>query len=424
MIKHKKLGMAVAGACALLGSTAASAFSLKAGDWDVSFSGDVNAFYTYSHCDNNARPVVGGIICTTSNQQSNSQVRGGLLPSALVFSAKTQQEGFDIGVTFGLYPGINSSAGGIIGANGSGSTIGLATSGIDFRQNFFTIGDKDIGTFKLGRDIGIFGSDAILSDITIIGVGTTLSPRAPTNTSLGRIGLGYIYTDFSPQITYISPNVSGFQGSVGIFQPFDQTGFGAVTLGGPGISASLTGHQTPGVQGKVTYDYNVAGVTGRTWVGGFYQRTFALAGDTVGVGGATAIAGEAGVKGSVAGFDAVLYGYYGRGIGTTAFLFDGVAAGGLANGNRRNSKGGYAQLGYRFGKWHPVVSYGASFLDLATSEAPNILVARNRSYGGGVYYSLTKSVTLDVEFFHNISNNHIGGSNVGNDFSVGGIIFF
>ncbi|HWN29950.1 MAG TPA: hypothetical protein VNN78_01100, partial [Burkholderiales bacterium] len=66
MVKHKKLGMAVAGACALFGASTANAFGpIKAGDWDLSIGGEVNGFYTYSHCDNNARPVVGGLACTT-----------------------------------------------------------------------------------------------------------------------------------------------------------------------------------------------------------------------------------------------------------------------------------------------------------------------------------------------------------------------
>ena len=86
----------------------------------------------------------------------------------------------------------------------------------DFRQTFMTIGKPNVGTFKIGRDIGLFGSEAIFSDITLFSSGSTGGNVAPANTTLGRIGIGYIYTDFQPQITYISPTFSGVQASVGV----------------------------------------------------------------------------------------------------------------------------------------------------------------------------------------------------------------
>ncbi|WP_436439041.1 hypothetical protein, partial [Enterococcus faecium] len=85
--------------------------------------------------------------------------------------------------------------------NAAGAPVALATAGIDARQTYMTIGKPHLGTFKLGRDIGLFGSDAILNDITLLSVGTPGSNAGPSNTSLGRIGIGYIYTDFQPQIT-------------------------------------------------------------------------------------------------------------------------------------------------------------------------------------------------------------------------------
>jgi len=49
----------------------------------------------------------------------------------------------------------------------------------------------------------MFGSDAILSDMTLLALGR--EGRVPTgNTTLGRIGVGYIYTDWIPQISYSS----------------------------------------------------------------------------------------------------------------------------------------------------------------------------------------------------------------------------
>jgi len=41
------------------------------------------------------------------------------------------------------------------------------------------------------------------------------------NTTLGRIGVGYIYADWIPQISYTSPKSGGFQYSAGLFQGMD-----------------------------------------------------------------------------------------------------------------------------------------------------------------------------------------------------------
>ena len=40
-----------------------------------------------------------------------------------------------------------------------------------FRQTFLQFGDASWGSIKLGKDLGIFASDAILNDMTLLGVG-------------------------------------------------------------------------------------------------------------------------------------------------------------------------------------------------------------------------------------------------------------
>ena len=47
----------------------------------------------------------------------------------------------------------------------------------------------------VGRSLGIHQSNAILNDMLLFGVGGAAS--ASNNTTLGRIGLGYLYTDFN-----------------------------------------------------------------------------------------------------------------------------------------------------------------------------------------------------------------------------------
>src|SRR5438874_1766411 len=213
VMKHKTISLAAAAALALGSACAHAEIGLKAGAWDLSFSGNVNGFATWNSCDSSATLVRGGLACNNPPPGGGKEqaIESGLLPSALVFGAKTSQSGFDIGWTIGFYPGITSSATG---------KSGIGRSNIDARQNFLTFGTKTGGTVKVGRDIGLFGSDAILADMTLLGVGSA-GAFGGGNTTLGRIGVGYIYTDWIPQISYSSPKRGGFQYSAGLFQGVD-----------------------------------------------------------------------------------------------------------------------------------------------------------------------------------------------------------
>src|SRR6266436_3902453 len=258
VMKHKTISLAVAAAFALGSASAAHAeIGFKAGAWDLSFSGNVNGFATWNTCDTKSVAVNGGLACNRPSPDSSKEaaVESGLLPSALVFSAKSRQSGLDIGVTIGFYPGITSSSTG---------KSGIGRSNIDARQNFLTFGDKSWGTVKVGRDIGIFASDAILSDMTLLGVGSG-GAFLGGNTTLGRIGVGYIYTDWIPQISYSSPKYGGLQYSAGVFQGVDLVS----TLNAN--SATLTGHEQPGLQAKGSYEWT-GSVGGKAWVSALSQK--------------------------------------------------------------------------------------------------------------------------------------------------------
>src|SRR6266478_3196520 len=115
VMKHKTISLAAAAALALGSASAAHAeIGFKAGAWDLSFSGNVNGFATWNTCDTKpaANAVHGGLACNRPSPDSSKEqaIESGLLPSALVFSAKSRQMGLDIGVTIGFYPGITSSS--------------------------------------------------------------------------------------------------------------------------------------------------------------------------------------------------------------------------------------------------------------------------------------------------------------------------
>ena len=432
-----KCAIAIGAACCLGPLTQAVAgVDVEAGDWKIDFSGNINAFYVDANCDHgpaSETTVTGGLACTGDN---STAVRNGLLPTAFVFSVSTRQDNIDISATIGLYPGINSSA--AQGVNGAGLPAALQTPGIDARQEFLTFGDASWGTVKLGRDIGLFGKDAILDDMTLLGVGTAGGNVAPGNTSLGRIGLGYIYTDWEPQITYTTPSFMGFTGSIGAFQPLD--------------NGDYTSHASPQWQAGLAYafgDPKSDPLTGKVWFDVVTQQSKAPTSCGVdnpdfcvpvnnALGIPNSVHGTAvdgGVKVDFAGFEGVAYGYYGKGVGTTGLYILAVSAG----GQERESNGGYVQLTYKIDRLKIGASYGVSQLKLAGDERAfgvvpttgastgipaSDLVSKNESGVLGLYYSLTKSLTLVAEGIDTESRAWNGNEAQEKDVAVGAILFF
>lgn len=382
-----------------------SGLGLQVGDIALKISGSVNGFYVHDNGDNPGptKTVVGGVATVGSN---SSAIRNGLLPGFLKIEASTTLDGWDVGAHFGIYPGINSVSyvGG--GANSGGNPRALQTSGIDFRQTFLTFGRKGFGEVKIGRDIGLYGSEQILNDITLLSLGTPAGNVAPSNTTLGRIGTGYIYTDFQPQITYTTPSLAGFQASVGIFEPLS-------SLTGPAEA-----NKQPGFQAKLVYDGKLGGVATRLWLAGITQKHNVVGGPDY-----TGSGFDTGAKVTVGPVTLVGTYYDGSGLGTTALnLFD---TDGL--GNKRDSHGFYLQGLATFGKVSVAGSYGESNLDyanLADAVANPALVDKNSSWVGQVRYGLNGWVTLISEYVHTRSKAHNGNKASSNAIASGAILFF
>ena len=183
---------------------------------------------------------------------SSNTIGTGLLPAALGIGAKTRQNDLDIAFQFTFFTGTSAGDGSLGGL--SNAAAGRNT--LNIRQAYMTFGDASWGQIKMGRDLGIFGSDAILSDMTLLGVGVG-GPSGGSST-LGRIGSGYIYADWMGQIQYQTPNWNGFQATVAVREPFS--------------NGASTARHDMGFDGKVTYDFAANDVTGRVWLGGVSQK--------------------------------------------------------------------------------------------------------------------------------------------------------
>ena len=122
------------------------------------------------------------------------------------------------------------------------------------------------------------------------------------------------------------------------------------------------------------------------------------------------------------GFGLTGYYYDGKGVGTTAWMMDGVSVA----GKRRDSDGGYVQatqtipgVGTKIG-----ASWGISKLDTAGGEVNPTLVEENEMWTVGAYHPLTKHLNLVAEYSNVQSENQAGQDNDSDIMSVGAILFF
>jgi predicted porin len=396
--------------------TPAGAVDLKSsdGNWTFSIAGNVNVHYIYSKCESSPSAVDGGLACTGTASGSNvSNIQNGLLPAAFSFGVATTQDGIDLAAHLGLYPGIaaNDTGSPNIGPLVSPRNTALSSTGLDIRQVYMTFGNKDMGTFTLGRNIGLFGADVILNDMTLPGVGVagSASGAAPANTTLGSIGLGYIYTDWLAQIDYTTPDFSGLNFTIGIFDPIN-----ALLVPAP------VGKKAPGFHGKLAWTVPISNTTkfyGSATFISQKQNFEPLAGTPYDYNGTGF---DVFAKIDVADFEAFGYYYHGSGLGTTALFFLSADAA----GNTRDSDGFLVQATYKVGAVKFGVNYGESKLDLANAADSPTLVSKNRKVTGGVYYSLTKNLTLLGEISDVQADAHNGNKNKSTNGNVGAFLSF
>ena len=90
----------------------------------------------------------------------------------------------------------------------NGGENSLGNGELNIRETSGSVAGS-FGTVLVGRSLGIHQSNAILNDMLLFGVGAAAS-GANNNTTLGRIGLGYLYTDFKPQISWTLPSCFGW----------------------------------------------------------------------------------------------------------------------------------------------------------------------------------------------------------------------
>ena len=423
---NNKISLAVAAALLAGASSANAGIMIPAGDWTLDIGGVVNAYYTHTTFGGDTGAGAAPLGLGDGDGENVSNITTGLLPNYLSVSGKTRQNDLDVGFTISINPGASTTQ------------AGRQSAQQENRQAFLTFGDASWGSIKLGKDLGIYASDAILNDMTLLGVGSAAGSLAGNTTTLGRIGTGFMYADWKSQVAYTSPNWNGFNFTVGVTQAWN-----AVALNG-GVGSSGRGEGSPAFEGKASYAWT-GDVSGKVWGSFISQKveglsngsaaSFAL--NTAGTAFSTvaAVANTASTSGrakawdiganvNVAGFG--LTGYYGdgEGIGQTLQLFGGFDG----MGKERDSDQWYVQgtytipgVGTKIG-----ASYGESTLDGNTIDTFSEI--EDNMWVLGAYHPITKHLNLVAEYSESEREVNVkAGANASADaktISLGAILFF
>ena len=408
-----KLSLAVAAALLAGASSANAGIMIPAGDWTLDIGGVVNAYYTSTRQSGTSPGVgYGGALYTTNDAgKTTSNITTGLLPNYLSVSGKTRQNDLDVGFTISINPGASTTQAGIQSFNnGNGARQ-------ENRQAFLTFGDKSWGSIKLGKDLGIYASDAILNDMTLLGVGSGAGGLAGNTTTTGRIGTGFMYADWKSQVAYSSPNWNGFSFTGGVTQAWNAINVGGITTANG--TSNQRGGASPAFEGKASYEW-AGDFGGKVWVSGITQKVKGLVGGTK---NDRADSADIGATVNVAGFGLTGYYYGGSGIGQTVQL-----NGGFDNaGNARDSDGFYVQgtytvptIGTKIG-----LSYGESNLDgnglLDTTLGGNTLT--DKMWTLGAYHPITKHLNLVAEY-SDVKSELAAKTGKAKTISLGAILFF
>ena len=360
--------------------------------WEVSYGGFINLFYTQSDF----------------GTEDSAHLNEGLLPSFHTMVVKTPEVNGLTGtgqITFA----VDSSSEKTSRLNKSG-VFGTG-SNIDMREVFFNVAG-DFGTISVGRTLALFGRQSILKDYTLFGMGALAGPDAG-GTGLGRIGYGYVYPDFRTRFVYQTPDMNGFQLSVGIFDPQEPL---------DGFLASET--DTPQFQAEATYNTSFEGGSFSGWAGFLWQEQEIMAVDGLTAGGDVESVGwNIGAEVSAQGFSVTGQYYDGEALDT--LLFNTGALGGFgciqSGCKEADNDGFYVQASYTFNGTTKVGGgYGESKQD--ADMMYGISELQGDLWTIGVYHDVNSWLKVIAEY-GNYSNDTLGQDDV-DTFSIGGFLLW
>jgi hypothetical protein len=375
----KKLALASMVAAAAAVAAPAHAVTVAANDgWELGVGGTINQFLVLTDDK-------------TPGGENISEIRDGLLPAFINFDFKAPtMNGLDLAAHISYSPATNSLA------QGGGTS--------EQREVYFTV-DGSFGQILAGKALGLYGSNAILTEQTIWGVGWGTGGNGTT--TLGGIGLGYDYADWRSQFRYTTPDMNGFQAAFAIV---DTTGIAVETAAGPTgpLAVLTTGNYDSDelrYEAQLTYAGAFDGGSFKVWAEGAWQDHDA---DALGLASAEDARYYAvGGKATIGGFE--FAGQYSDAEDTLAGL------GGVVDGEWSNW---FVQGGYRFAGTTLV---SASYSELEDDNASTSDDTAER-LTVGIYHDVNANLKLVAEY---TAVEHDDDTRLDQEiFSLGGFIFF
>jgi hypothetical protein len=405
--------------------------------WEVSFDGAANAFIMKNSVSNvpdssgGTPNIAFDTYAGVAAGNDDTSIVTGLLPNVWGMTLKAPTaNGLDISARLGLYTHMN------------GSENALGNGQINIRETSGSVSGS-FGTVLIGRSLGIHQSNAILNDMLLFGVGAAAS-AGNSNTTLGRIGLGYLYTDFQPQVSWTLPDLgNGFGAKVGIFDPKD--------VAADTATFSATDKSSPRVEAQITWngDLLATGVGMSLWVDGTYQNTDRSEAEATLVANSVPAGQDEdrdvdsagvgfGTKLSYEGFSLVATGFYASGLGMrgqhsvlpimqTNNSNTPSSTGALDDaGKERKTYGGYLQGTFDFGQGTNVgYSYGGNCLkktglDMQTRGVMNC----QTMHSGMVWHNVTDNFRLIAEGGYTEKTWYLADTDQEDSFGGVGAFFF
>ena len=349
--------------------------------WNLTFAGNVNAFYIYQNLKS-LDPVTSDFVTTGKDGSFGT----GLLPAFAVFEAKGKEDNLDLGVHFGFSPEVQTG-----GHQASYFGSDAAGAQIDMRQVYLTAGGT-WGSLLIGKELALYQRDNLLNDITLLSVGVGGGGRG---TALGRIGYGFLYPDFRPQLTYTTPGGRPASLSIGLFEGLRSGPYTTLEL--PRVEAQFNYNSNFGENNSIKLFVNGAVQTAKDGATGDTESL-----TSTGFGGGLVI--------NVSGLALSGSGFWAKGMG---YLLQGDGIVGGANfdnlgvdvaGDGRNSFGYVGQITYSppNSKFQIGGSFGENHLKRTdadkTADATDEEILKNRAIVGQITYKWSKSLRWVAEY--------------------------
>ncbi|MEC4724158.1 porin [Shewanella sp. D64] len=354
----------------------------------MSFSADglVNAFYANSSIEKTD-------AAGAKSDRDQSRVRTGFLPNNIGFNFSNQLSDMKIGMRSSFWVSISDADN-----HRDATPADLGTGSlIDIRQFYGTV-SGDWGELLVGKDFGLLNRANILGDELLLGFGQTSDFFGLVdggNVSFGNISTGYTYPFPKPQITYRSPDLSGFKLAVGLMDPNKM--------------AADSSEELPRFEAELVYSTDVDNVGLKAWVSGAIQSS-EINDDKQNQSG---LGYGANIKFS--GIALTASGFQSKGLGHIAGLDH------LVGDDSIESDGYLVQAAYTLNSNRFVLTYGETKVENTNS----ILDATHSNAGIAYFRTIRPGLTGVVEFNQtkaDVTNSLVAEEN--NTISIGAVFTF